>query len=146
MIKNIAIVEILYSLFLSLVSLDKDKTFYILRNKCNQKLFFKLNTDKKYYSKVYLESKNLKGLVKYYYNYFKMQNLLNELKDKEFYINDSLIETCFLKKAFLIEKAFVNYLEKIILKRKFINIVRLDFRKSILGYSSKIKKNSEVLF
>lgn len=138
--KNIIMVGTNYSFLISLLLLDKEKSFYIFCNKIDKKIYSKLNTKNKYYSKVYLESKTLKGIVLYYYNYVKTQILLRKLRENKFYINDYLIETCFLKEAYLLEDGTSNYLQETKLKKNLISFLRLDFRKKIFGYSSKIKK------
>lgn len=138
--KNIVVVGTNYSFLISLLLLDKKESFYIFCNKIDRKIYSKLNTKEKYYSKVYLESKSLKGIILYYYNYIKTQILLKKLKRNNFYVNDYLIETCFLKEAYLLEDGTSNYLGEVKLKKNLISFLRLDFRGKIFGYSSKIKK------
>lgn len=137
--KNVVIVGTIYSFFISLLLLKKDKTFYIFCNKMNKNIFDNLKA-KKYYSKVYFEKRNLLGIILYYYNYLKIQVILFKLKKCNFYINDYLIETCFIKNSFLLEDGTSNYLEEQPLKKTLIRLLKLDFRKKIFGYSNRIKK------
>ena len=137
--KNVVIIGTVYSFFISLLLLGTDEVFYIFCNKINKNIFNNLKT-KKYYSKVYLEKKNLFGIFLYYYNYVKTQIIIFKLRKLNFYVNDYLIETCFIKEAYLLEDGTSNYLEKINLKKNILSFLRLDFRKNIFGYSSKIKK------
>lgn len=138
--KKIVVIGTNYSFLISLLLLDKKESFYIFCNKIDKKIYSKLNTEAKYYSKVYVENKNLKGIILYYYNYIKVQILLKKFKKNTFYINDYLIETCFLKEAYLLEDGTSNYLEEKKIKKNLISLLRLDFRGKTFGYSSKIKK------
>ncbi|MGL5122742.1 MAG: glycosyltransferase family 52 [Fusobacteriaceae bacterium] len=129
-----------YSLLIGLLILDKKDIFFIFCNKISEKISNKIPSEKKYISKIYLNKKNIFG---YYFEYFKTFKFFQKIKLEENYITDYLLEFIFLRgKSIVIEDGVANYTSKGILvhKNKLKQLLKLDFRKEIFGYSKNIKK------